>query len=237
MLEYTLRVPKATVDGAPVLVLLHGRGADRTDLLGLAPRLPKDWILVAPQAPFPASPWGYGTGWAWYRFLGHNRPEPETFELSLDRLAGFLGGLDDILPVRHGLLVLGGFSQGGTLSLGYALASAAGRLVDTDAPLADRIVNLSGFLADHPAVSEGLQHGQGIHVFWGHGSRDANIPFALAAEGRAALTAAGVRVDAFDYAIGHWIDASELVDLNAWLAKAASAEGARVRRSGARQAG
>ena len=39
--------------GSPVLVLLHGRGSDMHDLLGLRQGLPAEVPLVTPQAPFP----------------------------------------------------------------------------------------------------------------------------------------------------------------------------------------
>jgi phospholipase/carboxylesterase len=76
MLEHELHLPGGARDGAPLLVLLHGRGADRFDLLELGPLLAPGAVVVTPQAPFPGLPWGYGPGWAWYRFLGRDRPEP-----------------------------------------------------------------------------------------------------------------------------------------------------------------
>ncbi|MGH7459655.1 MAG: alpha/beta hydrolase, partial [Longimicrobiales bacterium] len=121
MLLYEIANAGAAREGANVLVLLHGRGADRHDLLGLHKRFPADWLLIAPEAPFPAAPWGYGPGWAWYRFLGHNRPEPESFSKSLDQLHDFLNALPETIGVTPGRVALGGFSQGGTLSMAYAL--------------------------------------------------------------------------------------------------------------------
>jgi phospholipase/carboxylesterase len=194
-------------DGANLLVLLHGRGADRYDLLGLYGRFP-DWVLVAPEAPFPAAPWGYGPGWAWYRFMGHDRPDEATFSESLDRLGEFLSGLPALLGVTPGTLALGGFSQGGTLSMGYALDQAGN---------VPSIVNLSGFLASHPRVRAVPENVRNTRFFWGHGRQDPNIPFELAQDGRTRLRSAGADLTTHDYAIGHWIDAQELEDLRAWL--------------------
>jgi phospholipase/carboxylesterase len=215
MLDYRIAGEDRLGEGGPVAVLLHGRGADETDLLGLARHLPGDWTIVTPRAPFSAAPWGYGPGWAWYRYLGRNRPEPDSFEQSVREVSALLGYLPGELGFAPERLVLGGFSQGGTVSVGHALAAAAGHMGD-DAPRAGRIANLSGFLADHPLVHAAPATVQGTRFFWGHGTADPSIPFALAAEGRAVLAAAGADLDARDYSIGHWIDPRELADLVSW---------------------
>ncbi len=62
-----------------------------------------------------------------------------------------------------------------------------------------------------------------MRIFWGHGTRDPNIPFELAAEGRAALAQTGVDMSAHDYDIDHWIDGDELQEMIAFV------EGARTR--------
>lgn len=202
MLLYEIRPAQPTNDDAPLIVLLHGRGAARMDLVPLADHLPKNATLVFPEAPFEAAPWGYGPGAAWYRFLGRNQPEPESFTKALDALHDFIA--------RFGAhrVVLGGFSQGGTMSIAYALAHP-GKIAG--------VLNFSGFLADHPSVRVDAQTVAGTRFFWGHGRHDTSIPFDLAVEGRAQLHAAGADLTAHDYAIGHWIDPQELSDAVRWL--------------------
>jgi phospholipase/carboxylesterase len=207
-LEYEIRTPQSPRDGAPLIVLLHGRGSDRFDLLGLQAGLPSDAILVAPQAPFPAAPWGYGPGWAWYRYLGEDRPEPETFEQSQSALADFLASLRDHLPVTTGELTLAGFSQGGTMSLAHALRAPGG---------VPNVVNFSGFLANHPSVKVTPQTVKGTRIFWGHGIHDPAIPHALAQRGRDVLRAAGADLEVRDYPIGHWIEPEELRAAHDWI--------------------
>lgn len=207
MLHYESHVPADARDGAPLLVLLHGRGSDETDLMGLVPHLPAGLVVVSPRAPFPGVPWGYGPGWAWYRFLGRNRPEPASFEESQRALGDFLRELPGRLPVRPGALTLGGFSQGGTMSLAYALRNPGA---------VPAVLNLSGFLADHPSVAATPETVRGTRVFWGHGTEDPSIPWVLGQEGRAVLTAAGAELEARDYPIGHTISLEELRDVAAW---------------------
>lgn len=210
-LEYEMSLPDKVRDGAPLIVLLHGRGSDSHDLLGLRSGLPQDAILVGPRAPFPGAPWGYGSGWAWYRYLGEDRPEPDSFDESQNRLAEFLEQLPDQLPVRTGLFALGGFSQGGTMALAHALRNP-GKVPN--------VLNFSGFLANHPSVKVNPETVAGTRIFWGHGHHDPAIPFEMAEQGRAVLRESGAQLEEADYDIGHWIDPGELAAASAWLARA-----------------
>lgn len=203
MLAYDLSRPPDLADGATVAVLLHGRGSHRGDLQALRPHLPDAWALVTPQAPNPGHPWGYGPGWAWYRYVAEDRLVDETLQASLDALHGFLEGVPDLLGIEPGRMVLGGFSQGGTMSLAYAL-TRPGRVVAA--------WNFSGFLADSPLLGPDRMGPDATPVFWGHGTRDPSIPHALAVRGRATLEEAGVPLEARDYDIGHWIDPAEVAD-------------------------
>ncbi|HEX6751425.1 MAG TPA: alpha/beta hydrolase-fold protein [Longimicrobium sp.] len=216
MLKYETVIPPHVSDGAPLVVLMHGRGADRFDLVGLAPALAPDAVVVTPEAPWPGMPWGYGPGWAWYQFLGRNVPEPESFERSQADLAAFLTELPSRLPVRTGPLVLGGFSQGGVMSMAYALRNPG------TVPL---VMNFSGFLARHPSIRVAPDTVAGTRFFWGHGTMDPAIPFELAIEGRAQLGDAGADLTARDYRIGHGISPDEARDAREWLADAVAALG------------
>ena len=207
-LEYEIRRPADARDDALLILLLHGRGSNRHDLFSLAPHMPANAIVVAPEAPFPAAPWGYGPGSAWYQFLGANRPEPHSFSTSLRKLEQFLGELKQ--EMKFGKVVMGGFSQGGTVSLAYGL---------THPDELAGIMNFSGFLADHPEVTPSLVHdpAPAPPIFWGHGTQDPAIPFALAIDGRKKLATARYNLEAHDYDIGHWIDGDELRAAVEWL--------------------
>lgn len=208
ILDHEVHVPANATDGVPVMVLLHGRGADRTDLFGLRTHLPDGWAVVAPDAPFPGAAWGYGPGRAWYRYLGRNRPDADSFSQSLDALDTLLDALPRIIGHTPGPVVLGGFSQGGTVSTAYAL-TRPGRV--------KHVINFSGFLADHPSVEATPATVDDTRFFWGHGRSDPAIPFGLAVEGRQHLDEAGADLTARDYEIGHWIDPQELADMVDWL--------------------
>lgn len=227
-LTYELDLPPDARDGVPLIVLLHGRGSDRFDLLGLRDRLAPDALLVTPEAPFPAAPWGYGPGSAWYRFLGDDRPEPESFDRSQRELAEFLADLPGRLPVRPGPIALGGFSQGGTMSVAYALRNPGA---------VQLVLNFSGFLASHPTVRAVPETVAGKRFFWGHGHSDPAIPFALARSGWQILTAAGADLTTWDGPIGHWIAPEELEAAAGWLRSSVGQITARDGRSDERTAG
>jgi phospholipase/carboxylesterase len=208
VLDHEVYVPAGASEGVPVVILLHGRGAERTDLFTLRRHMPSGWAVLAPDAPFPGAPWGYGPGYAWYQFMGRNRPEPASFQESLKALDRFMDALPELIGRAPGPVALGGFSQGGTMSVGYAL-SRPGRI--------PHVLNFSGFVADHPAVNATAETVRGTRFFWGHGRSDPAIPFELAIEGRRLLEEVGADVESRDYAIGHWIDPTELSDAVAWL--------------------
>ncbi len=204
-------MPDDVQDGARLFVLLHGRGTDRHDLLPLAAHLPPESIVVTPQGPHPGGPWGYGTGWAWYRHLEENRVESEGLHSSLAALESFLTELPAILPVAPGPLVLGGFSQGGTTSLAYAL---------TRPGTVASVLDLSGFLVDDAEVPVTSAALSGTRVFWGHGTMDMTVPYSLAVSGRALLRSLDADLTEHDYPMAHQISAQELADITAWLSSA-----------------
>jgi phospholipase/carboxylesterase len=62
----------------------------------------------------------------------------------------------------------------------------------------------------------------GTRFFWGHGTADPAIPFAMGQEGRAALRAAGAALETRDYPIGHGISPEEAADVRAWIGQGAA---------------
>ena len=208
MLIYNKHIPEDARDGAPLIVLLHGRGSDKSDLMGLQPGLPQEAIVITPRAPFPGAPWGYGDGFAWYRFLGGTTPEPTAFERSMSEIDQLLSRLREELPVKPGLVIIGGFSQGGTTAFGYALS---------DPGAVDGVLLFSGFLPAHPTVNPTPEAVRDLRIFWGHGTLDDMIPFDFAVKGRAILRRVGADLTARDYPIGHAITPAELADASEWL--------------------
>lgn len=97
-------------------VLLHGRGADAADIIGLAPAFDcPDIAFVAPDAP--------GNTWYPHSFLAPldaNEPHLSNALHTVDLIVSELTQLG----FSHDRIVIGGFSQGACLSLEYAALNA-----------------------------------------------------------------------------------------------------------------
>ncbi|WP_423066373.1 alpha/beta hydrolase [Devosia sp. CN2-171] len=150
--------PKSGGPAKQAVVLLHGYGADGSDLIGLGhhwgPLLP-DALFVSPNAPEPCAGSPFGFQW---------------FPLAVDRIAGRIEGARNAAPVIIELLedlwsqgqitpantYLIGFSQGAMMALhvGTALPQRLGGIVS----FSGAFVPADGFPTDdRPAVA--LIHG------------------------------------------------------------------------------
>ena len=208
MLLYDRHIPENAEDGTPVLILLHGRGSDKNDLIGLQPGLLKEFAFLTTRGHFSGLEWGYGGGYAWYRYLGGSTPEPAPFERSMAELETFLAAVPKVLPFAPGPIVIGGFSQGGTTATAFALSHQGA---------VSGVLLFSGFIASHPSVTVTKESTAGLRFFWGHGTYDQMIPFQFAVDGRIRLNAVSADLESRDYPIEHQISPKELEDASRWL--------------------
>lgn len=168
-----------------MLVLLHGYGADGSDLLGLAdvmePHLPGTAFL-APDAPEPIR--GGGGGRQWFPIPWIDGSSEVEAGLGLAAAADDLNGFLDARLLEEGLtpdrLVLLGFSQGAMMSLHVA-------------PRRDRevagIVAISGRLLRPDALAAEAKVKPPVLLI--HGDQDPVVPFSDMAKAGDALVAAG----------------------------------------------
>ena len=97
---------------APLVVLLHGRGASEVDIVGLAAQLPPGPAYAAVRAPIAE-----GGGFAWFANRGIGRPVTESLA---ETMAWFRAWLEEVAP--HGrTVVLVGFSGGAAFAGGLLL--------------------------------------------------------------------------------------------------------------------
>lgn len=97
---------------APLVVLLHGRGSDETEIVGLAERLPRTAAYAAVRAPIAE-----GSGYAWFERRGIGQPLPESLRATMDWFTEWLSTVaDDGRPVA-----LVGFSGGAAFAGGLVL--------------------------------------------------------------------------------------------------------------------
>jgi phospholipase/carboxylesterase len=203
-LVYRFQPARATLAGpAPGLLLLHGRGVDEQDLLGLAPALDPRLAVVSARAPY-----SLGAGYHWYELLDIGRPEERSFRQALELLDAFSAGI----TARHGLnpaqLYVLGFSQGAMMAGALALTQPA-RFAGT--------VALSGYLPLHAGLALDATRQADRAWFVAHGEHDPVIPVSFGRESRDYLTAAGANLTYREYPIPHAISDTELADVASWL--------------------
>jgi phospholipase/carboxylesterase len=190
--------------GMPLLVLLHGYGADEHDLFGLVPYLPERIAVASVAAPL-APPWPM-PGRSWYPIEGLDGRSAE----SVTAAAGaFLRWLDEEAADASSVAFLG-FSQGAAVAL---------QALRLDPDRADAVVALSGYVAPGELPRDAELVGLRPHVFWGRGSHDDVIPDALVAHTAEWLPGHSELSGRVYTGLTHSISEEELGDVRAFLAK------------------
>ncbi|MEG4392980.1 alpha/beta hydrolase [Microcoleus sp. BROC3] len=185
-----------TTDRKPValIVALHGWGANARDLTSLAPafNLP-DYQFVFPDAPFP-HPHARG-GKMWYDLQNQ---DAQGLVQSRQLLREFLLSLESSTGVPLSRTILGGFSQGGAMTLDVGLTL----------PVAG-LICLSGYL--HPSISP-VAGSVLPPVLIVHGTQDTIVPVSAGVRSRDSLTAWEAAVQYQEFNMGHEI-LPEVIDV------------------------
>jgi phospholipase/carboxylesterase len=189
----------------PLLLLLHGRGADEADLLGLAPHLDARFFVVSARAPYQ---FDRGGGFAWYESLAPGRPDATTFRASLCRLSAFVRELAASYPIDPAAIYPLGFSQGSMM---------ANALTLTAPDLVAGAVLLSGFQPAIDGLTVQREALRGKPVFAAHGTFDEVLPVAMGQRVENALLDLSLDLTYREYAMGHQIIGPELADFDSWL--------------------
>ena len=185
---------------APLVVLLHGRGSNELDIIGLADQLPDGASYAAVRAPIAE-----GGGFAWFANRGIGRPLPDSLASTM---AWFRTWLDDTATVGRPV-VLVGFSGGA--------AFAGGLLLDDPARYAGAAI-LYGTLPFEAGVPTTPKRLDGARVLVVHGDRDNVIPRELLDRTWTYLTTdAGSATTAVRDPGGHGLSTGALGELQHWL--------------------
>ena len=186
----------------PGLVLIHGRGADELDLLGLGPELDPSCFIVSVRAPY-----AWQIGYCWFE-----RDPPATyaatFPRALDLLRSFVEQLPSAYPIDPQRLFLLGFSQG---------AYMANALLLTAPRLLHGAMLLSGFQPPPDSLPLERAGVRGKPVFVGHGRYDPLLGVEQGRLVRDTLSGLGVDLSYHEYDMAHQIIPPEIDDLRAWL--------------------
>lgn len=191
----------------PGLLLLHGRGADEHDLLGLANELDGRLSVISARGPFRFPNGGY----AWYELdpSGVGYPSPDSLNRSVGLLDQFLDEMVSTYSIDPKRLYIGGFSMGGAMAAGLALLfpeRIAGAVI------------LSSYLPLHAGLDFETEKAAGHPFFQAHGVYDPVIPVQHARETRDFLNTTEVELTYREYPTAHQISPDELEDLRSWFA-------------------
>ena len=203
------QAPRRSSARPPLLVLMHGIGADENDLFPLASEFDPRLHVVSLRAPHD-----YVVGHAWFpiefRNDGSVIPDIRTARSALDALTRWIEAAPGRLGTDPARTFLLGFSQGAMMSLG-ALINVPERLAG--------VIALSGRFAptlfDAKAPAEAIAR---VPLLVAHGTFDDVLPIE---HGRGVRDAFEGRVSDFTYRefrIGHGIDAEEIELIAGWIA-------------------
>jgi phospholipase/carboxylesterase len=208
-IAYAVREPRVPSERPPLLVLLHGVGADEHDLLPLAPHLDPRLLVVSLRAPREYPVMGY----SWFDIDWSTLPP--AFDLAqAEESRAALCALVPELAKRHGTdparTFLLGFSQGGAMALAVALTRPellrglvvhSGRLIPS--------------LRDRAAPAAALGKLEALVV---HGVEDPVLPIERGREIREFLEPLlGSRLVYAEHDAGHEVTPASLDDVASWL--------------------
>lgn len=187
---------------APLVVLLHGRGSNERDIIGLAQHLPTGPAYAAVRAPIAE-----GGGFAWFANRGIGRPVAESLAQTM---AWFRTWLDDVAPAGRPV-VLVGFSGG---------AAFAGGLLLQDPQRFAGAAILYGTLPFDAGVPTSSARLVGVPVFVAQGDQDSVIPRELLERTWTYLTGdSGASTVARRDPGGHELTAETAAALGPWIAE------------------
>ena len=192
-----------------LLVLMHGVGSNERDLFGLAPAVPGQFHVLSLRAPFRMGP----TAFAWFDFSV--RPDGERVineaqELQSRALvAQTVTAAAQQLGVPPERVVVGGFSQGGIMSLSLLLTQPT--LLHAAMVWHSRLLPQ---VLSHMAPTQAFE---GKHLWVSHGTFDNVIPLASAHATRQQAQALPLQLHYEEFASAHEIRPDELDHTMQWL--------------------
>ncbi len=212
----TIDILTADTPPTAAIIWLHGLGADGHDFEPVVPdivrRGERSWRFVFPNAPIrPVTLNGGMPMRAWYDLKSLDRSAEED-------LAGFWDSDARIreliareaergIPAER--IVLGGFSQGGAVSL-YIAPRFESRLAGVLA--LSCYLPLAGRLAAECSGENRL-----TPIFMAHGRADGVLAFGLGTESRDALARIGFPVEWHEYPMAHSVCLEEIAAIRAFL--------------------
>ncbi|HEY1014990.1 MAG TPA: alpha/beta fold hydrolase [Herpetosiphonaceae bacterium] len=206
-LTHVVAQPRQPGPKPPLLLLLHGVGANEQDLIGLAPYADPRFLVISARAPRRYS---YG-GFAWFDLNWHSggfSMDPEQVREAWEQVQRFVGEAVAAYGADPERVYLAGFSQGAIVSLGATLTKP--ELVAGLVVMSGRWMPELGPQADAAAIA-------GLPVIAVHGLRDQVIPVQFGRAIRDFLATQPVKLEYREYPMAHEVSLESLGDISSWL--------------------
>jgi phospholipase/carboxylesterase len=198
---------KGISKGKPLIILLHGYGANCHNLIGLSNYFPNHFV-IALDAPIDL---GGGRGWTHINYInGEKSYDLELFEISRQLVLSTIHSLVNMLEIDSEDITLLGFSQGAVMSFSLGLSSPN---------IFKRVIGLSGFIHQefvNPILGN-INDIKRVKFFIGHGMGDQVVPIERGISSCLYLDSLGIDYTWREYSGGHMISEEEIRDIIKWL--------------------
>lgn len=208
-LEYRYKLSNSKNDEkSPLLLLLHGLGADENDLFGLVPYLDDRFFIASARAPYNL-PYG---GFGWFELIigpddiGVNIKQ---FEQSRLKILQFIDEIVEEHDLDKNRVFLCGFSQGAMMSMS-ALFSAPQKFAGVVAMSGRAMPEMLPENKDPDALKD-------FPIFVTHGLHDPLLPIENGRATRELLENLPVDLKYREYPMAHEISPESLSDVREWL--------------------
>lgn len=203
-LDYNIRESK--LDGkAPLIIMIHGFGANKNDLFGLKNFFSEQFEIIALQAPYEML--NGGRHWYNIEWIGNDKNvDIDQAIKSKEILKEFVRNKKD--SCKYSMIILLGFSQGSILS--HAVAYEEPDLVDM-------VIAFSGYIDERIFQYDEVEKIKNKPIFISHGLFDEVIEPELAESSSKKLKELEIEHFYKVYPLAHSIDENVVRDLLNWM--------------------
>jgi len=207
-LKYVQIEPEKASADTPLIISIHGRGADATDLAGLAGEIePEQYRWILPQGTRPVDFGGGYVGWAWYEL---DSTQADTVLESRDILSGFVDHILREIGTSRARAVIMGFSHGSVMAMHVGLSS--------EEPFG-AVVVMSGHLPAAEALTPILPQRKDRHVLMVHGTEDPTLTIDRGRRAHQILVDGGLEPEYHEFRMGHQITPESLAVVSDYIVR------------------
>lgn len=207
-MEYALREPKVRIRRPPLLILLHGIGSNEQEFIRLLDGVDDRFLVASLRAPFAQT--AGSNSWFSVEWSGGNAiSNPAQAEYSRSKLINWISEALNKFKVDSSQVHLLGHSQGAVVALSAILSRPD--LITSTAAINGQVLPETRKILSEP---ERLRNKPILVI---HGIQDIFYPISLGRATSAMLATLPVKVQYFEYHMGHSLTPESLQKSQEWL--------------------